>query len=513
MSEEVRRLDDFVTHDWQTGRWPKFLSLCVVYNLHASAVAGLLAAAAPMLLELSAGLQPPVGEIPSRCPPSYVFAGEKVSIRHTWWLCLGLVVFWLFFFTWPYIRIPWTRYLFVDKFCINQTDDDLKTEGILSLAGFLNHSDRLVMLWSKHYFSRLWCVYELAGWLHIGRDFRQTSAFMPVRLAQLLVWAAAVWSLDAGSELLFSLCVPWWLRSLRTWAAYAAAVHILREPLRELLELQSQVEAFSVRDSECFCCTHNHRHPETLGILPCDRKLVYLTLVKWFGHRATAKGSHTTLDTADFIRAALDAFDLHVRAKVGKALGCTAQVHIPPTLAYRDLTMLMVVPALVWLDALGGLHAEPPRVRLRAALHACTMCFCAWPCCARLILLMATTVARSRLHELRGIAGLALCVALGGIALASTHVLLMLPARLAAELESPFPQVAYAIALIAITVWSFDAIPRCRRDNAAEEPQQDASGHMTRARTRSRAASLHTPLPPTELDEIDKALDEVIANG
>ena len=51
---------------------------------------------------------------------------------------------------------------FVDVCCIHQTNRVLKTEGIRHIAGFVAMSSKLLVLWDEHYFTRLWCVYELA---------------------------------------------------------------------------------------------------------------------------------------------------------------------------------------------------------------------------------------------------------------------------------------------------------------------------------------------------------------
>merc|ERR1712205_221817 len=56
------------------------------------------------------------------------------------------------------------HFLFIDKHCIKQDEPELKARGIYGLAGFLLRSERLVLLWSPRYFTRLWCTFELAAW-------------------------------------------------------------------------------------------------------------------------------------------------------------------------------------------------------------------------------------------------------------------------------------------------------------------------------------------------------------
>lgn len=75
--------------------------------------------------------------------------------------------------------------------------------------------------------------------------------------------------------------------------------------MRNLRDLPRQVADFSVRQSRCFCCDERHVHPVTGEVLPCDRRMVYLTLQKWFG-------SSSTCSAEDH----LDKFDKQVRASL-----------------------------------------------------------------------------------------------------------------------------------------------------------------------------------------------------
>ena len=48
--------------------------------------------------------------------------------------------------------------------------------------------------------------------------------------------------------------------------------------------VEEQLHTFRMQDTLCFCCSNQHRHPDTGAEIPCDRELVYLKLKEWYGH-------------------------------------------------------------------------------------------------------------------------------------------------------------------------------------------------------------------------------------
>jgi len=50
--------------------------------------------------------------------------------------------------------------LWVDRCCSPQADKEVKAMCVSLLEGFVKHSNGMLVLWSWHYFSRLWCIYE-----------------------------------------------------------------------------------------------------------------------------------------------------------------------------------------------------------------------------------------------------------------------------------------------------------------------------------------------------------------
>merc|ERR1719464_310770 len=78
-----------------------------------------------------------------------------------------------------HVRVP---LVFVDKFCIDQQNADRKIAAIHRLGGLLHHSRRLVILWTPQYFERLWCTFEIASWLKLGKPMSAT-VFCPLKKA------------------------------------------------------------------------------------------------------------------------------------------------------------------------------------------------------------------------------------------------------------------------------------------------------------------------------------------
>lgn len=69
---------------------------------------------------------------------------------------------------------------FIDCMVIHQTNLSLKTEGIKALGGFVTLSKNLYVMWDKEYFSRLWCVYELAVFKAIHSE-KHNVVLLPLR--------------------------------------------------------------------------------------------------------------------------------------------------------------------------------------------------------------------------------------------------------------------------------------------------------------------------------------------
>ena len=91
-------------------------------------------------------------------------------------------------------------------FCIQNTKYcKLKLVGIMGLSAFLRHTDRLVVLWSQRYFTRLWCLFEVASWIHLGKKCGPRNlCFAPVALTSSVLFPVKS-SCEGGVHLLVSI--------------------------------------------------------------------------------------------------------------------------------------------------------------------------------------------------------------------------------------------------------------------------------------------------------------------
>jgi hypothetical protein len=75
----------------------------------------------------------------------------------------------------------------------------------------------MVVLWEPKYFTRLWCVYELAAFVHINDKDCRRLHFFPLKLSAL---AIALPLFHSVSSLLFCVVGPWFCRAEHAeWAA------------------------------------------------------------------------------------------------------------------------------------------------------------------------------------------------------------------------------------------------------------------------------------------------------
>ena len=105
--------------------------------------------------------------------------------------------------------------------------------------------------------------------------------------------------------------------------------------MKEIAELDSQLASFSIKKAQCFCCSHNHLHPETGKHLPCDRTLIYNMLHRWYGHDGEAEEEN------------FEKFDMLVRTTLKSQIIRSADDAKLPFYSNFYLSLGILCPALV----------------------------------------------------------------------------------------------------------------------------------------------------------------------
>lgn len=166
---------------------------------------------------------------------------------------------------------------FFDKLCVHQVDPELKADGIAAFAAFIHASKKLVTLWSPSYFTRLWCVLEVAALVHTAeRETRSGPlilplAFQPLALSRATLNSFAMMCLLVGFTIVGHLYQMQYelLSFVVCMVTIPMHVHYLRAYFRDRQEIATQLASFSIEAAECF--------------LQSDQDIVHATVKEWFG--------------------------------------------------------------------------------------------------------------------------------------------------------------------------------------------------------------------------------------
>ena len=190
LSIPTETIDEFISHSWcrhaaMKGIDPiygrlKWLSICLHQNGEAALVASIAAGAALAVAEAVLGWH--ALPLVSHC----WFDGEIRRVSFAPYV-VGYVTFltvllfglnflptqWLRSFS---LRLLPDRLMFLDKVCIHQTDPQKNQAGIRAINEFIRRSKKLLVCDNggeaagRHYFERLWCVFELAAFVSKERE-------------------------------------------------------------------------------------------------------------------------------------------------------------------------------------------------------------------------------------------------------------------------------------------------------------------------------------------------------
>jgi hypothetical protein len=305
LSQPVSGLSCFVSHSWRTERFDKYLALLLYFNAVPAFIAMLCVAFGWSALE-HLGIVPWI-PVPWQFAPGVL--GEYTAVPQV----LAIAAMFVTLFYWQPMRRTLLEafgteplYCFLDKVCIDQVDVERKTAGIRSLGAFLTSSQTLLVVFSKEYFTRLWCVYELAAYYH-ARKPSQRLVFLPVCFPKLLAPMGLIflsWAIPTLASPFLALLPgqPFLPIVMDQWdyflkaGLYFASVFALTQAKVYVAErrlMNDQMSNFSVRNAECF--DEN------------DRAKVEKNIIEWFGSEEDRDG-------------ALDAFDRYVRTEVKDAM-------------------------------------------------------------------------------------------------------------------------------------------------------------------------------------------------
>eukprot|EP00928_Gymnodinium_smaydae_P005723 TRINITY_DN11966_c0_g1_i2.p1 TRINITY_DN11966_c0_g1~~TRINITY_DN11966_c0_g1_i2.p1 ORF type:complete len:477 (-),score=36.87 TRINITY_DN11966_c0_g1_i2:610-2040(-) len=357
-------LDDFISHDWASSRFQKTVALCMIFNSNAAMVSSAAVGVGFYFLQ-RARLLP-------------VYQHPRGFGMYSQIVCP--LVFVVVFFCWQDLRVACrlgTRKVFLDKYCIDQKNVQRKAKGILGLGAYLKASERLVICWTPRYFTRLWCVYEIASWLRLGKGLGNILVMPLTSSSVVLVSVVINQAASMTFHYIFAITRASYLLFFVVVASFAA--HTYRHFEFNLKRLPEQVSDFSVTKAECFCCKVGHKMPGGSEPIPCDRELIYETLQGWFPAED---------DCAPTWERKLAMFDEEVQARVGAFISQRVGLR---TMHYKYIVLagqpylwrLFDVAVNFGTDDMDAVES------FRAAVEYLNFAFCVVPVNMRLFMLIA----------------------------------------------------------------------------------------------------------------------------
>jgi len=357
LSRDVQDIDVFISHSWRAP-W-RFKILSIQWYLNQG-----LAVAVSFAL-VSAGA---IGTLlsPWESVPHWHFTaidGDRWEYGLT--MYLGVIGFFAGLVAGS-TYIPDRRCFFLDKCCIHQTDVVKQHEGIAGLGQLVLRSKRLVVFWDQSYFTRLWCVYELAMFLgsgnHTGTDVDFAPLFVPRAVMTIFFQGLLSYlALDIFSGLGIDAALRSRLPDHDPEAAFLVfyiLIHLLTTGalMQQLVQFQldraemwRQLERFSVENA--------------LLTDEADRPRIYADIEKkWAG-----------VSDGDALRN----FEAYVRSDVAKGVRAAVFGASGSSVPYSSL-----VPAFlphVWRGIDTALGPEPPARRLHGLLFLTTLACLVYP--------------------------------------------------------------------------------------------------------------------------------------
>ena len=330
LSAPTKQYDYFLSHSWRASRWHKCWLLLLFFRAKSVLVGSLAGTVLGFVLTVSRAL-PPM----STGATLAEIEGVEVSLWCTLFALVGALLGIVIQDAFEGMGLIPRNWVFLDKLCIHQTDDAIKTQGIRALGLFLRHSRKMLVLWSPEYFSRLWCCFELASFLDTMREDREGRndvVFLPIQMGTVLFWMIPCIYIACASPALLALFE---LQEAELYSQVFTCVVVIScnaflspvyfSYLRARRELSRQIARFSLNDAECFD--------------ESDRALITKLVTRWYS-KGEGQG-----DSAD----AVLAFDSTVKSHLGKLVA--QQGLVPWRLLSVAIAMATLPPSFDYIAA------------------------------------------------------------------------------------------------------------------------------------------------------------------
>jgi len=359
LSAPVEKIDFFLSHNWAIERWRKYLCLSIHFNFVPAVIvtAGVLAVAAVLSAQ---------GYFPAASAYEQ-FEGWKDPAWREGFVCqvIALPVFLSVLFFWQDILLSLGIHgpsTFLDKACIHQEDSDIMRKGIERLGAFIMRSDKMLILYTELYLSKLWTIYEVAASLTLngGASIHVIHMNNSVLLLCMLV---ATWCTSMGYILIHEFG-----GSFLTFYAVMGVLsgfcfrHLRLWQIRKN-EAELRIATFDVR--ACTCAVET------------DRPAVYLNISRLM------RFSESVIQNASQ-EEALDAFNLRVRSELLKAFHASSSASAFQY--YHYVVLGWLISGGKGLDMLVSLdRGLDPRYLLSFNLNVFAWVFGVWPLCYLLL--------------------------------------------------------------------------------------------------------------------------------
>ena len=259
-SEATDQFDEFWSHSWQAPLWMKYVNVLFLNNVVPACVVSILSAC------VAIGL---------------VLGGFLPNSDSRWCMWFGATGYLFTFIVWHCRKL-----VFLDISCIKQADSIQKTDAIISMGAFLKNSKSMLVFWDSTYVTRLWCVFELSGFLHSRKPNSTTElAVCPLPLGVAFVLGHVSLTLflfvlmtleDAMDDAWVHILVVLVL-GICCFTALAAAC---REYFRNVQEMQRQLTSFTCAQAKSQCCQKGHEGARAGSL--CDREIIlHCIIASW----------------------------------------------------------------------------------------------------------------------------------------------------------------------------------------------------------------------------------------